>query len=674
MKYFVLLLIVGVSISIAHNYAFGWCDQNDDWHDAPCSAPYQNLSESFESESWEKHMTSDSHINLTPFEIRLSEEDFTTQGPDHNILVLEQGDSAAVTVHVKNNDDVSHRITLKSPTDSDSDVFSSFVFEPKEIVVLPNGTNSTKLHMTIANKTDTHTTFVTFLGQSDSFGMRGLGFYLAVEKEDREIDFEFIDRSLRSGLPGAAFSDLDTEISECDAELTINNGFGIPRYLPEGYEFQGMDGPDDSKRFIYSKTPILTESTGFREFWDGGGLLLLYNVDGPNVNHIESLPFRVAQNEGQQVMINGMMGDAMSKHTRTVAYSDTKYDVPSDVYFFDEAKNRSVFLRAVMPLDDLLKVAASVPVDGLSCDRKENQTATDNQMVIDSTKLKQMGFDPISDKVVMLEGDPFFISQPYRAQSNPDAKTTFHGVSFSLPSDPNPPVPGGIRTTTVVFPDGQSEVLSRGVTIELGISVSKYSQPTVAFSRTTDSTFFFLVSADSEPPLIQFKSGVPIKKIKCKEGLESILKSSDGSPACVKPETKQKLVERGWTKSDGEWTPLTPTMPELGKTGIYELQKGNKTYDIPYHIKGGSDIKEIFLDKKIINVVLKQHDSGSLEITLSRELIDAEISEGVYDSLIVLIDGLEVPYDETSNEASRTLTIQFEKESEMIEIIGVIPT
>lgn len=48
------------------------------------------------------------------------------------------------------------------------------------------------------------------------------------------------------------------------------------------------------------------------------------------------------------------------------------------------------------------------------------------------------------------------------------------------------------------------------------------------------------------PPLKQLKSGIPLDVIQCKENLMLVLKSSNGSPACVKPETKQKLIERGW--------------------------------------------------------------------------------------------------------------------------------
>ena len=163
-------------------------------------------------------------------------------------------------------------------------------------------------------------------------------------------------------MPGPAFGRLDVEISEIDAEKLIDSGFGTTRYLPQGYEFQGMDGSEGHQRFLYSPVPIMAESTGFSEFWNNGGLLIIYGIDGPNVNNTKSLPFRIAQDEGQQVMINGMMGDAIEKQTRKVAYSNTTYDFPARISFFDDATKRSVLLRAIMPLDDLLKIAVSIPV------------------------------------------------------------------------------------------------------------------------------------------------------------------------------------------------------------------------------------------------------------------------------------------------------------------------
>ena len=47
-------------------------------------------------------------------------------------------------------------------------------------------------------------------------------------------------------------------------------------------------------------------------------------------------------------------------------------------------------------------------------------------------------------------------------------------------------------------------------------------------------------------PLKQFKSGIDANDIACKEGLELVIKSKVGSPACVKPASVKKLVSWGW--------------------------------------------------------------------------------------------------------------------------------
>lgn len=52
------------------------------------------------------------------------------------------------------------------------------------------------------------------------------------------------------------------------------------------------------------------------------------------------------------------------------------------------------------------------------------------------------------------------------------------------------------------------------------------------------------VTLDS--PLKQFKSGVSINDTKCNDDLTLVIKSSNSSPACVKPETVNKLLLRGW--------------------------------------------------------------------------------------------------------------------------------
>jgi len=49
-------------------------------------------------------------------------------------------------------------------------------------------------------------------------------------------------------------------------------------------------------------------------------------------------------------------------------------------------------------------------------------------------------------------------------------------------------------------------------------------------------------------PRAQVRDGIESNEVVCKEGFNLLLKKSDGSPACVKESTVEKLIERGWGK------------------------------------------------------------------------------------------------------------------------------
>ncbi|MDH3341163.1 MAG: BPTI/Kunitz domain-containing protein [Nitrosopumilus sp.] len=71
----------------------------------------------------------------------------------------------------------------------------------------------------------------------------------------------------------------------------------------------------------------------------------------------------------------------------------------------------------------------------------------------------------------------------------------------------------------------------------------------------------------SSAPSKQLKFGINYYDILCKQGLELVIKSSDSSPACVHPETKAKLFERGWTDDaniSGESSRHCYLKPETG--------------------------------------------------------------------------------------------------------------
>ncbi|MDH2907021.1 MAG: hypothetical protein PXX83_02880 [Candidatus Nitrosotalea sp.] len=62
------------------------------------------------------------------------------------------------------------------------------------------------------------------------------------------------------------------------------------------------------------------------------------------------------------------------------------------------------------------------------------------------------------------------------------------------------------------------------------------------FNSMLDATKSQTVSS----PLEQLRFGIDSHNVVCKQDLQLVIKSEDGSPACVKSDTVQKLMEKGW--------------------------------------------------------------------------------------------------------------------------------
>src|SRR3989442_4117425 len=75
-------------------------------------------------------------------------------------------------------------------------------------------------------------------------------------------------------------------------------------------------------------------------------------------------------------------------------------------------------------------------------------------------------------------------------------------------------------------------------------------------------------------PLKQFKSGIAEKDITCRQDFDLLIKIHDNSPACVKPQTAQKLVERGWglLKEQMVWFEFDPFQCETTPWDEYWLK------------------------------------------------------------------------------------------------------
>ena len=128
-------------------------------------------------------------------------------------------------------------------------------------------------------------------------------------------------------------------------------------------------------------------------------------------------------------------------------------------------------------------------------------------------------------------------------------------------------------------------------------------------------------------------------------------------------------------ESEFNYTPKS----ESGETTTnFEVDVGSSgTFDVKYTIKGGT-VKDMIVDPDIFAIIvqIESTDEGVISLDLPREFIGAEKQDGKDDTFIILIDGIEVAYQESIvHSDSRVITINFENGDSDIEIIGtyVIP-
>ena len=170
-----------------------------------------------------------------------------------------------------------------------------------------------------------------------------------------------------------------------------------------------------------------------------------------------------------------------------------------------------------------------------------------------------------------------------------------------------------------------------------------------------------------ESPLKQFKSGTDPYFVICNQNLQLVIKSSDNSPACVRPSSIERLLKQGWVNAydnNGKYLPMV--LPNMVKVQ-------NTNFTINYDITGNNKLLDAHSDvnSKTLILSLKTMSNGTLTVVLPRTLIDSRIAEQQDDKFFVLMDGQETDYTEikTTN-ATRTLNIHFMQGIATIEIIG----
>ncbi len=128
----------------------------------------------------------------------------------------------------------------------------------------------------------------------------------------------------------------------------------------------------------------------------------------------------------------------------------------------------------------------------------------------------------------------------------------------------------------------------------------------------------------------------------------------------------------GGTISETEFE-YTPKSESIETTTNFEVDAGSHgTFDVEYTIKGGT-VEDMIVDSDIFALIVQidATDDGTISLDLPREFIGAEKQDGKDDTFIILIDGIEVAYQESVvHSDSRVITIDFGQEDSDIEIIG----
>jgi len=101
--------------------------------------------------------------------------------------------------------------------------------------------------------------------------------------------------------------------------------------------------------------------------------------------------------------------------------------------------------------------------------------------------------------------------------------------------------------------DGKSKEIIETIQVAEPFEIAINSQTNKVYTMYTNSklsvvTFNPEILPVSSSPLKQISSGVDPTSVFCKDGFKLIFKAVDNSPACVKPTTAEKLIQRGWAR------------------------------------------------------------------------------------------------------------------------------
>jgi len=168
---------------------------------------------------------------------------------------------------------------------------------------------------------------------------------------------------------------------------------------------------------------------------------------------------------------------------------------------------------------------------GLSCaDPNVTQSFEESNVVFVGEVVSKEYLEP-SDELTLIAESLFFIKEPFKGVNQDSVKVLsnekFWGINFTQGEE------------YLVFADYSGSEIQ-----------SQLCGPTNLIEFSNIDLIRNISENNILPPLKQISAGIIPENVTCKDNYELIFKSVDNSPACVQPLTAQKLIERGWAKSE----------------------------------------------------------------------------------------------------------------------------
>lgn len=166
------------------------------------------------------------------------------------------------------------------------------------------------------------------------------------------------------------------------------------------------------------------------------------------------------------------------------------------------------------------------------------------------------------------------------------------------------------------------------------------------------------------------------------EGALSSTKLNDNGDLATANYEIWKVADGGWNKQAVFYIEEDTIMPvsddgadddtTMADSGDDAMMVDGTEFAPDYTITGGA-VTGMYTAPSVNTLViaLDADDAGMLEITLPRELIDSQSNDGADSQFFVMTNGEEAHYDETGTDTdSRTISVQFDVDTENIEIVG----